>query len=66
MVRCTGEVYDCERGPNRVQYALKENGKGYRGCLKARTDAGRSVEMKQSLNEGQKPSLRGLCERQEN
>ena len=27
---------------------------------------GRSVEVKQSLKEGQNPSLRGLCERREN
>ena len=50
------------RGPNRVQYALKENQTGYGGCLKAGTGTVRSVKVKQSLKERQNPSLKGLCE----
>ena len=53
---------DGGRGPNRVQYRLNENEKGYGGCLKARIGTGRSMEVKQSLKEGQYLSLRGLCE----
>ena len=57
---------DGGRGPNRVQYALKENEKGYGGWLKAQMGMGRSVEVNQSLKEGQNPSLRGLCGGREN
>ena len=60
------EVCEGRRGPNRVQYALKENEERYGGCLKAQMGTARSVEVKQSLHEGQNPSLRGLCEGREN
>ena len=55
------------RGPNRVQYALKENEKGYEGCLKEYTmGTRRSGEVKESLNDRQTPPIRGLCEGREN
>ena len=59
-------MYDGGRCPNRVQYAFKENKKGYGGSLKAQMGMGRSVGPNQSLKEGQNPSVRGLCEGREN
>ena len=57
---------DGERGSKRVQDALNENEKGYRGWLKARMGTGRLVELKQFLEEGQNSTLRGVCEGREN
>ena len=50
-----------------VQYTSKENEKGYGGCLKAQIGTRRSTEVKESLKEGQNPSLtRVLYERRGN
>ena len=53
------------RGPNRVQYALKENEKGHGGLLGEQMGARRSVELKQSLKGVQNQTLKGVCEGRE-
>ena len=62
----TGDVFDVGRGPNRVQYALKENETRSGECFKAWMGTGRSVEPNQTLKEGENLSLRGLCEGRKN
>ena len=55
-------VCDGGRGPNRVQYALKQNQQRYGGWLKAKEGTETSVEVKQSVKKGQNAALGWVCE----
>ena len=57
-----GEVSDSVRGPTRVRYPSRVNGKGYVWRLKAWQDTKWTVELKRTPKEEQKQTFRGSWE----